>query len=59
MFEAFYAGCEVFTAVNMTMSLSGMWRSVALVRGDVSEERVAFIFKIEEIRERGTGLAIG
>jgi hypothetical protein len=30
-----------------------MWRHVGLVNNDVSEERVAFIFRVEGIRERG------
>jgi hypothetical protein len=36
-----------------------MWRHVGLVRKDVSEERVASIFKLENIRERRKELAVG
>jgi hypothetical protein len=33
-----------------------MWRRVDLVWTDVSEERIASIFRVEKIRERGTSL---
>jgi hypothetical protein len=36
----------------------GMWRRVDLVRTDVSEERVASIFRVEKITERGKGLDV-
>jgi hypothetical protein len=42
------------------MSSSGMWRRVDLVRIDVSEGRIASIFRVEKIRERahaGSSLA--
>jgi hypothetical protein len=35
-----------------------MLRRVALVRIDVSEQRIAFIFKVERNRELGTTLAV-
>jgi hypothetical protein len=35
-----------------------MWRRVALVRTDVSEERIASIIKVERISKPGTTLAI-
>jgi hypothetical protein len=41
------------------MPSSGMWRRVVLVRTDVSEERTAFIFRIEKIRVRRKALAFG
>jgi hypothetical protein len=36
------------------MSSSGKWRHVGLVRTDVSEERIASIFRIKIIGELGT-----
>jgi hypothetical protein len=36
-----------------------MWRHVDLVRTDISEERVASIFRIEKTREEGIVLAVG
>jgi hypothetical protein len=41
------------------MPSSGMWRRVGLVRTDVSEERVASIFKVEKGRGRRKMLAVG
>jgi hypothetical protein len=35
-----------------------MWRHVCLIRTDISEERVASIFRVERIREVGTTLAV-
>jgi hypothetical protein len=35
-----------------------MWRRVALVRTDVSEERIASIIGVERIGELGTTLAV-
>jgi putative lipoic acid-binding regulatory protein len=43
-----YIRFEVFTAVTMKMSSSGMWRSVDLALTDVSEERIASIFREEK-----------
>jgi hypothetical protein len=40
------------------MQSSGMLRSVALVRTDVSEERMASIIKVTRIGELGTTLAV-
>jgi hypothetical protein len=40
------------------MPSSGMWRHVALVRTNVSEERIAFIIRMTRIGELGTTLAI-
>jgi hypothetical protein len=37
----------------LRMPFSGMWRCVCLLYGDVSEERVAFIFRVYEKRELG------
>jgi hypothetical protein len=37
------------------MSSSGMWHPVDLVTTDVSEERVASVFRVEKIRERSVG----
>jgi hypothetical protein len=38
---------DVFTAVTMKMSSSGMWRCVDPGLSDVSEERTASIFRVE------------
>jgi hypothetical protein len=35
-----------------------MWRRVGLVRTDVSEERVASVFRVEKIREQRNALAV-
>jgi hypothetical protein len=35
------------------------WRHVDLLKTNVSEERVAYLFRIEQIHERGKALAIG
>jgi hypothetical protein len=43
---------------NARMLSSGMLRSVALVRTDVSEERSASIIRVTRIGEPGTTLAI-
>jgi hypothetical protein len=40
------------------MPSSGLWRRVALVRTDVSEERVASIFRVDRISELETAFAI-
>jgi hypothetical protein len=40
------------------MPSSGMLRSVALVRTDVSEERSAYIIRVTRIGELGTTLAV-
>jgi hypothetical protein len=37
----------------MKNAVSGMWRHVALVKTDVSEERIAFIIRVKE-SELGT-----
>jgi hypothetical protein len=36
------------TTNNKKIPYSGMWRRVGLVRTDVSEERVASIFRVED-----------
>jgi hypothetical protein len=36
-----------------------MWRHVGLVKTDVSEERVASIFRVERIHERIAALVVG
>jgi hypothetical protein len=36
------------------MPSSETWRHVGLVKADVSEERVTYVFKVERIRELGT-----
>jgi hypothetical protein len=41
------------------MPFSWTRRRVCLVRTDVSEERVAYIFRVEIIHERGRALAAG
>jgi hypothetical protein len=43
----------------MKMSSSGMWHRVALQSIGVSEERVATVFRVERIRERGAALSVG
>jgi hypothetical protein len=40
------------------MPFSGLWRRVGHVRTDVSEERIASIFRVETIRERREALAV-
>jgi hypothetical protein len=45
---------EVFTAVTMKNTIFVMLRSVALVRTDVSEDRIASIIRITRIGELGT-----
>jgi hypothetical protein len=40
------------------MPFSEIWRRVGIIRTDVSEERVASIFRVEENRERIKVLAI-
>jgi hypothetical protein len=40
------------------MPTSGMLRRVALVRTDISEERIASIIKVTRIGELGTTLAV-
>jgi hypothetical protein len=40
------------------MSSSSKWRRVALVRIDVSEERISNDFSVERIPEVGTTLAV-
>jgi hypothetical protein len=39
------------------MSSSGMLRRVALVRADISEERIASVIRVTRIGELGTTLA--
>jgi hypothetical protein len=36
----------------------GMWRRAGLVRTDISEERIASIFRLGRIRERGAALQL-
>jgi hypothetical protein len=38
---------EVFTVVIMKKQSSGMWRRVDIVLIDVSEERIASIYRVE------------
>jgi hypothetical protein len=40
------------------MSSSGLRRRVALVRADVTEERIASIIRVKRIGELGTTLAV-
>jgi hypothetical protein len=40
------------------MSSSGMLRPVALIKADVSEERISSIIRVTKIRELGTTLAV-
>jgi hypothetical protein len=40
------------------MPSSGMLRRVALVRTDVSEERIAYIYRVTRISELGITLAV-
>jgi hypothetical protein len=40
------------------MSSSGIWHRVALVRTDVSKERIASIIRVERISELGTMSAV-
>jgi hypothetical protein len=37
---------------NSRMPSSAMWRRVGILLTDVSEERIASIFRVEEIHER-------
>jgi hypothetical protein len=48
---------EVFTAVTMMNAVFEMLRRVALVRTDVSEERIVSIIKVTIIGKLGTTLA--
>jgi hypothetical protein len=48
---------EIFTAVTVNNVSYAMWRHVALVRTDVSEERITFIMSVKGISELGTTLA--
>jgi hypothetical protein len=41
-----------------TKPSSGMWRRVAIVRGNVSEGRIASIIRVKRISELGTVLAV-
>jgi hypothetical protein len=45
---SYYAEFAVFTAVTMNKAISGIWYRVGLVRTDVSEERIASIFRVEK-----------
>jgi hypothetical protein len=49
---------EIFTAVTMKNSVSGMLRRVPLVRTDVSEGLIAPIIRVTRIGELGTTLAV-
>jgi hypothetical protein len=49
---------EVSTAVTNKNAVPGVLRLVAVVRTDLSEERIAFIMKVTRIGELGTTLAI-
>jgi hypothetical protein len=40
------------------MPSSRIWRRVAVVRNDVSEEYIAFIIRVKRISELGTTLAV-
>jgi hypothetical protein len=37
---------------------SGMWRRVALVRTDISEERIASIIRVKKLSELGKTLTV-
>jgi hypothetical protein len=52
-----YVRFEAFKAVTIKMATSGMSRSVALVRTDVSEELRASIIRVTKVGELGTMLA--
>jgi hypothetical protein len=40
------------------MQLSAIWRRVALVRTDISDERIASMLGVKRISELGTALAV-
>jgi hypothetical protein len=52
-----HVGFEVFMAVTMKLS-SGIWHRAGLLRTNILEEHVTFIFKVETIHERGAVLSL-
>jgi hypothetical protein len=55
---SFYIRFDFFTAMTIKMPSSEMLRRVALLRTDVSEERIAFIIRMTRIGELGITLAV-
>jgi hypothetical protein len=55
---AIHVSFEVFTAVTMKNAVFWDVRGVALVRTDVSEERIGSIIRVKRSSEIGTKLAV-